>query len=160
MLSDAKFWVLVAFVTFFALLGKKLWKFATGSLDARSARIAEELATARRLREEAEAVLASYRKKQKECLAEAESIVEKAREDAAAMARAAEADLKAALDARTKLAMEKIEQEEARAMQEVQHHVVDIALAAARELIVEHLSKMPADELVKRAVADIERKLH
>lgn len=160
MFSDAKFWVLAAFLTFGALLGKKLWKFATGALDTRSARIEGELVAARRLREEAQAVLTSYQKKQKECLAEAESIVEKSRADAAAMARAAETELKAALDARTKLALEKIEQEETRALQEVQHHVIDIAIAAARELIVEHLSKTPADELIKLAVADIERKIH
>lgn len=160
MAFDEKFWVAAAFVLFMVLLGKKLWAFLAGSLDKRSALIADELAEARRLREEAEAVLADYRRKEKDALAEAEGIVAKAKQDAEALARKAQDDLKTALDSRMKLAMDKIAQEETRAIQEVQHRVIDISINAAEQLLRDHLSKESGDEQIKRAIKDVSQKLH
>lgn len=158
--SDAKFWVAAAFFLFIALSYRKLGNVLAGALDSRSARIASELEQARRLREEAEQVLAVYKQKQAEYLQEANRMLQKARADADALTAAAQADLKLLLDARMKQAMEKIEQEEARAVNDVRHHVVDIALAAARAIIVDHVGSLPQQDLVKLALSDLERKIH
>lgn len=160
MAFDEKFWVAAAFVLFMVLLGKTLWKFLTGSLDGRSAKIADELAEARRLREEAEAVLASYRRKESEALAEAEGIIAKAKEDAVALAVRAEAELKDALNSRMKLAMDKIAQEEARAIQDVQHRVIDISINAAEQLLRDQMAQESGDEQIKRAIKEVSSKLH
>jgi F-type H+-transporting ATPase subunit b len=160
MLEDPRLWVAVSFVIFVALAYKKLATFTCRSLDDRSARIRHELDEARRLREEAEAVLAQYKQKQAEILKEAEDMLANARKDADAMRAYAEKELGAQLDNRTKQAMDRIAQEEAQAVSDVRNHVVDIALAAARALVIDQVSKLPQDELVKLAVSDIERKLH
>ncbi len=91
---------------------------------------------------------------------EAELMLNRAREDADALTRRSEVELKAVLDSRMKQALDKIAREEELAIQEVRNHVVDIALAAARAVIVTHVGKLPQEELIKLALADIERKIH
>lgn len=159
-LSDAKFWVAVSFLALIVLGYKKVARLLLNALDARSAKIREELDNARKLREQAEAVLADYKRKQAAYLKEAENMLAKAREDAELMNKQAEKDLKDALDARMKQALLKIAREEEQAIQEVRNHVVDIALAAARAVIVSHVGKMSQEELIRLAMADIERKIH
>lgn len=160
MLYNPVFWVTFAFVAFVALAYKKGSKLLTTSLDNRSARIASELQRARELREEAQAVLDEYKRRQAEYVKEAEAILTAARKDADALAGHAEKELRTALDARTRQAVEKIAQEETKAVADVRNHVVDISLAAARAIIVDHVSTMSQEELVRLALTDIERKVH
>ncbi len=159
-LHNPVFWVAIAFVLFVGLSYKKISTLLLRALDDRSAKIKAELDQARLLREEAEQVLAEYRRKQAEYLNEAEKMLQTARDDAAAFGRQAEADLKQSLDARMKQALEKIGLEEQKAVQDVRNHVVDIALAAARSIIIDHVGSLPQDEILKLAIADIERKIH
>jgi len=160
MLEDPRFWVAVSFFLFVALSYKKLAALLLCTLDDRSAKIKQELDEARSLREQAEAVLAMYKQKQSEYLKEAEQILVDARHDADLMREHTENELKDSLDARMKHALDRIAQEEANAIAEVRNHVVDIALAAARSLIVDHVSTLSQEELVALALTDIERKIH
>jgi F-type H+-transporting ATPase subunit b len=157
---DPRFWVAISFAIFVVLGFKKIKVFLLGALDSRAAKIREELDHARRLREEAEAVLDEYKKRQAQYLKEAEAMLNKAREDADALTRQSEKELKTVLDSRMNQALDKIAREEELAIQEVRNHVVDIALAAARAVIVNHVGKLPQEELIKLALADIERKIH
>lgn len=154
------FWVACSFLVFMIAIFRPVGRYIGNALDNRSALIAQELNEARRLREEAELLLASYQKKQQEALAEAQAILSQTQKDADAMGAQAELDLKAALDKRMKLAVEKINQAEHKALQDVQDHVVDIAIAAARTLIAEHLTRGGNEEIIKQAASDLERKLH
>jgi F-type H+-transporting ATPase subunit b len=160
MLDNPKFWVAAAFIVFVLLAYKKASTLLINMLDDRSAKIKAELEEAQRLRIEAEAVLQEYKQKQAEYLKEAESILANANKDAQALRDFSQNELKATLDARMKQAVDRIAQEESNAIAEVREHVLDIALAAARALIVDHVSNMPQDELVKMALTDIERKIH
>ena len=160
MLEDPRFWVAVAFFTFVILSYKKIAMLLLKALDDRSAKIKQELDQARSLREEAEGMLAEYKEKQAHYLKEAESILNDAKRDADAMRAHGETELKTALEERMKHALDRIAQEEANALNEVRNHVVDIAIAAARALIAEHVSTLSQDELVKLALTDIERKIH
>jgi len=160
LLQDPAFWVLVSFVVFFVLVGKPVWKGLTGALDSRSAQIRAELDQAIILREEAQAILATYQKKERESLEEAERIVAQTKADADAMATRAEEELRVSLEKRKALAMNKIAQAEAKALQAVQENVVDIAIAAARSVVIAQLGAGESDELLALATADIERKIH
>jgi len=160
MLEDPRLWVAAAFVLFVMLGYKKIGGFITRALDERSAKIKAELDEAQRLRQEAEALLAQYKQKQAQYLKEAESLLNDARRDADLLRAQAEQELKVALATRTKHAMERIAQEENKAVADVRNHVVDISLAAARTLIADHISALSQDDLVKLALSDIERKLH
>jgi F-type H+-transporting ATPase subunit b len=157
---DPRFWVAVSFCVFVLLAFRPVGKILAQTLDTRSAQIAADLAEARRLREEAQATLDLYRRKQQESLKEAEAMLAQTKRDTESMAAQAEAELKTALDKRMKLASDRIAQSETKALQEVQEHVVDIAIAAARSLIREHLERSGGKELIRQAAAELERKLH
>ncbi len=160
MMHDPVFWVGVAFVAFVAMVAKPLWKIIASALDSRGAKIQQELDEAVRLREEAQAILVSYQQKQKEVLEEAQRILQQTQADAKAMAVQAEAELKVSLEKRKAMAMSRIAQSETKAIQAVQQHVVDIAINAAKLIVVEQLKSGQSEELIKLAASDIEKKLH
>ena len=85
-------WVAVAFVIFLAVLAKLgVHRMILGVLDARAARIKAELDEAARVREEAQALLAEYRRKRAEADREADAILVAAREEAERLAAEAKA---------------------------------------------------------------------
>ena len=95
MLAMAEFWVAVAFVVFLAILVYyKVPALIAKALDDRAEAIRKELDEARRLREEAQNLLADYQKKHRNVGQEAEAIVEQARREAEALAQETRASLK------------------------------------------------------------------
>ena len=81
-------WVLIAFILFFVLVGKKLWSALTTNLDQRRKMIEKELNEAKKLREEAQAELNASLKKQKEINKQVLDIIN----DAKSTAKQIEAD--------------------------------------------------------------------
>ena len=75
-------WVLIAFILFFILVGKKLWSALTNSLDERKKMIERELNEAKKLREEAQAELNASLKKQKEINKQILGIIDNAKNTA------------------------------------------------------------------------------
>ncbi len=160
MTFDATFWVAIAFVAFVALIGKRVYVMIIAGLDKRAQAIRDELDEAVRLREEAQALLAGYQRKQRDAVGEAEEIVEHAKAEAAHLAEQAEKDLEAALERRIKQAEEKIAQAEAQAVAEVRDLAVDVAIEATRQLIADNLDETKTTTLVDEAIADLDSKLH
>ena len=132
---EAESWVLVAFILFVALLVYlKVPAMVGGMLDERAAKIAKELEEARKLREEAQALLDSYKMKRNEAEAEAKAIVAQAKSDAEEYAAEARRKLAETVDRRAKQAEQKIAQAEAAALKDVRNLATDIAVAAATAL--------------------------
>ena len=154
-LYQAEFWVAVAFVIFIALVYKPALKAIGGMLDDRARRIKADLDEARRLREEAERLIADYRKKQSEGAGEAEAIIARARDEALRLKSEGEANLDAAFKRREKAALEKIAQAEAQAMAEVRNEAVDIAVAAARRILTEGLDAERGAALIGQSIQEL-----
>ncbi len=160
MFSDPTFWTAVGFVIFVAAVARVVWRAATGALDDRAGRIRASLDDAAVLREEAEALLAEYRKKQQGAEAEVEAVLARAREEAARMGAEAERALGDALRRREQQALAKIAQAEQEALAEVRAYAVRLSAAAARTLIERHLDEPRADALVAESVEILPRHLH
>lgn len=138
MLRTAEFWVAVSFLGFFAILYYfRAHTLITKSLDERAAAIREELDQARRLREEAQNLLADYQKKHRNAEREAAEIVEDARKNAESYAQETRAAMKDSLERRTRQAEEKIARAEAQALEDVRAAAVDAAIAAAEKILRE-----------------------
>jgi len=75
-------WVLIAFILFFILVGKRLWSTLTYSLDQRKKMIENELNEAKKLREEAQNELNASLKKQKEINKQVQDIINDAKNTA------------------------------------------------------------------------------
>ena len=157
--ADAEFWVLAAAVIFVAAVWKPARKSVLGSLDERAARIRAELDEARRLRDEAEQLLAQYRQKEREGTAAAEAIIAHAREEAERIAAHSARDLEEALMRRQRLAEERIAQAEQKALDEIRSVAVDVAIGAAREVIVSQIDEERGAALLDAAIAALPQRL-
>jgi F-type H+-transporting ATPase subunit b len=158
-LHESEFWVLVAAIVFVALVGRKVFGALAGGLDARAARIRGELDEARRLREEAEQLLAEYRAKQQQAAADAEAIVAQAKAEAERIATQSARDLEQALERRQHMAEDRIAQAEAKALAEVRSAAVDIAIAAAREVITHEIDERRGSALLDEAIVTLPQRL-
>jgi F-type H+-transporting ATPase subunit b len=158
-LHDPTFWTAVAFVLFVVALFKPVKKALLAGLDSRIEQIRSEVEEAKRLREEAQALLASYQRKQREAAQEAEDIVKQARDDAALHRTEAEKALADLLKRQEALAVEKIAQAEAAAVQEVRGVAVDLAIAATEKILAEKVRGDLSDRLVEKAIGELPQKL-
>ena len=77
-LQDPAFWAAAAFVIFIAATAKPISRLLTAGLDKRADKIRSDLEEAEKLREEAQDLLASYQRKQRDALAEADKVAAKA----------------------------------------------------------------------------------
>jgi F-type H+-transporting ATPase subunit b len=158
-LSDATNIALIAFILFFVLLWRlNVHTMILKALDARSQEIAKELHEARRLREEAEKLLADYEAKKAAAEAEAKVIVETAKEQAAAVAEETRASMQAAMARREKQAEDRIANAGAKAQDDVRAAAIEAAVAAAEKLIRERMNDSAQATLVQEGVADMKRK--
>jgi F-type H+-transporting ATPase subunit b len=157
---DVEFWIALAFIVAVGVLIKKAAPGITDGLDARAARIKDEIEEAKRLRAEAEATLAEYQRKQRDALAEAQTIVARAKEDAERIGREAEAELDAALKRREASTLDKIAQAEAKALSEVRNVAVDVAIETTKLLLVQSLDKKRASKLIDQAIEELPQRLH
>jgi len=160
-LANPEFWVLVAFVIFVGIL---LWKgvprLVGKALDARAAAIRSELDEARRLRDEAQHLLADYQRKAREAEDEAKSIVEQARREAEHLAAETRKTLAEQVERRAKVAEEKIARAEAQAVSEVRAAAVDLAVAASERLLKSKITGEAASTLTDAAIKDLKGKLN
>jgi F-type H+-transporting ATPase subunit b len=134
-------------------------RLITGGLDSRAARIRNELDEARRLREEAERLVSEYRAKEQQALAEADTIVAHARAEAERVAAQSARDLDAALERRQRMAEERIAQAEVKALDEVRAVAIDVAIAAAREVLTAQVDQRRGAALLDAAIVALPQRL-
>jgi F-type H+-transporting ATPase subunit b len=152
----SEFWVLVPVLLFLALVAwKGGFKAAGSALDKRAVAIRDELDEARRLREEAQTLLASYQRQQAEAETLAEEIVERARRDAETMAAKARTDLTERLQRRAAQAEAKIASAESQALAEVKSKAADLAVNMAEELIRSEMGSADQTRLFKDGLAQM-----
>lgn len=161
MLAKPETWVLVAFLLFIALLiYLKVPAKVAQMLDERSARIAKELAEAKKLREEAQALLDEYKKKRAQAEKDAEDIVALARKEAEALAHETRAKLTETLERRTKQAEQKIAQAEQQAVKDVRTAATDVAVSAATELLAAASEGAKGAQLIEESIAAVKSRLN
>jgi F0F1-type ATP synthase, subunit b len=158
--ATAEFWVAVGLIIFLALVGKRAYRLIVVGLDERAERIRARLDEASKLAEEAQSMLATYERKQRDAAEEAEAIVADARREAERLAEQATAELQRSLKRREELALERIAQAEAAAVAEVRTRAVDVAMQATQALLVQTLTPTQSDTLIDNAIAELPQKLH
>lgn len=159
--ADPTFWVAGSFAVFVGgVLYAKAHKKIAGMLDDRTAAISAQIDEAKQLRDEAEALLHEYQRKQRDAQKEAEDMVAQAQEDARIMAQEAKADIEAMVRRRTRAAEDKIAQAEASAVKEVKAVAVNVAVAAATDVFADKLKGKDGGALIDKAIGDVEAKLH
>lgn len=161
MAFDATFFALVGLILFFVLIAYlKVPGMLAKSLDQRAENIREELAEAKRLREEAQALLAEYQRKRKEAEAEAAQIVASAEREAALLTEEARQKTEEFVARRNALSEQKIKQAEADAIGAVRAAAVDLAVAAAETVLARKADGSTQDTLFKDALGQVKSRLN
>jgi len=160
-LHNTNFVVLLAFIVFIGvLIYFKVPGKLGGMLDQRAENIGAELEEARALRDEAQAILASYERKQKEVAGQADSIIAHAKKEAAEAAEMAKSDIKGTIARRLAAAEDQIKSAEVSAVNEVRNTAVTVAVGAAQDLIAKKMTATDGNKLIEDAIKDVEAKLH
>ncbi len=158
---DATFWAFVALVIFLAIVFyMKVPATISKSLDERAVRIRNELDEARRLREEAQQLLAEYQRKRKEAEKEAGDIVAAAKREAGQLVEDARKKTDEYVVRRTALAEQKIGQAERDAVNEVRARAVDVAVEAARSVLAAKVDGKVDADLFKASVGELKARLN
>jgi F-type H+-transporting ATPase subunit b len=158
--ADPHFWVAAAFLLVVAFAWKPVKRAIAAALDARAFKIKARLEEAHQLREDAQEMLATYRRKQRDAMKEAEAILLHAKGEAERMAVQAAKDLEDVIKRREAMAVDRITQAEAQAVKEVQTLAVDVAVSAARQILAESVTVDQAARLVDSAILELPHKLH
>jgi F-type H+-transporting ATPase subunit b len=149
MLMNPEFWVLVAFVIFFALFGGRIWRPLVAMLDDRAAGIQAELAQA------AEIMLREAQDARQAALGEAREILDRSRAEAIRVAEAMHAEAEAQARRRERSALDRIAAAEKAAMTEIRQIAAEVAVAAASAVIADTLTAEDDAALIDRAIAEL-----
>jgi F-type H+-transporting ATPase subunit b len=153
--AEPRNWVIIAFFLFFIIFGRKLWSALTAVLDDRGAKVRIELEEAARLRREAEAMLRDAEARRADALREAQALIDGAKAEAGRVAAAAGAEAEASARRREQMAMDRIAAAEKAAVDEVRLTAVEVATAAARQVIAEGLSADADSRLIDSAITQL-----
>ena len=158
---DAEFWVAAAFVLFLGtLVYFGVHEMMVKYVDQRRDRIKAELDDAHRLKEEAQALLAQYQRKQREAEQEAAGIIAGATAEAERMMAEAKTKTEDFVARRTKMAETKIAQAEAQALAEVRAAAAEAAVGAAEKILTQTVKGEVADRLILKGIDDVKTKLN
>ena len=158
---DAEFWVAVAFVLFLGgLVYLGVHEMMIKYIDRRRDRIKAELDEAFRLKEEAQALLAQYQRKQREAEQEAADIIAGATAEAERMMAEAKTKMEEFIARRTKMAETKIAQAEAQALADVRAAAAEAAVSAAETILTQIVKGDIADRLIVKGIDDVKTKLN
>ncbi|WP_341211163.1 F0F1 ATP synthase subunit B [uncultured Limimaricola sp.] len=160
-LRNTDFIVLLAFLLFVGvLLYFRVPREVGKLLDKRADGIRAELDEARGLREEAQSLLASFERKQKDVQTQADRIVSSARDEANRSAEQAKIDIAKSIQRRLTAAEEQIQSAQDKAVKQVRDEAVTVAVAAARQVITDQMTAQRTDKMIEESIQTVGAKLH
>ncbi|MCS6757968.1 MAG: ATP F0F1 synthase subunit B [Candidatus Devosia euplotis] len=160
MAFDNTFYAALALVIFVALaLYFGIHTIIAKMLDKQIQKIADDLTEAKKLREEAAALLVEYEQKRVAAESEAEGIIAAAKEEATRLTAEAQTTLTDLVARRIKSVEDKIAQAESQAVAEVRARSADVAIEAARLVLTEEMNRK-GGQVVDKAIADVGNRLN
>jgi F-type H+-transporting ATPase subunit b len=160
LLQDAEFWTGLALLVFVALLLVfGVHKAMAKALDAKAAKIQAELDEARKLREEAQGLLASLKAQREQTEKLAGEMLANAKVEAERLEAEAKEKLEEQIQRRQELAERRISNAEAQAAAEVKAAAAELAARMAEGVLAERLKGAKSDPLIDAAVGQLATKL-
>ncbi|WP_232349777.1 MULTISPECIES: F0F1 ATP synthase subunit B [Commensalibacter] len=158
-LQEPRFWAAIAFILFFVLFGKKIWRPLAAMMDKRSVQIQAALEEASRLRREAEEIYTNARKEHEAAKEEAERMLQNSKEIAARIAAKAKKDAEFAAERHEQLIRQRMAASEQEAISVVRKEAAEIAVKAAREVIASVMTEEKDKSLIDHAIAEVPKML-
>jgi F-type H+-transporting ATPase subunit b len=160
-MNNPETWVAISFLLFVGvLIYMRVPAKLVGALDKRAAAIAFELEEARKLRQEAESLLADYQRRVRSAESEAAAIIAQAEREAEAYARDTRTAFDEMLARRMKIAEEKIVRAETKAIDDIRVEAADLAISAAEQIIESKVTGKLAEDMATLSLDRIKKRLH
>ena len=160
-LRNTDFVVTIAFLIFIGILVYyKVPQLIGGLLDKRAEGIRADLEEAKRLREEAQEIYASYERRQREVKGQADEIVANAKREAVLEAEKAKTALQLSIERRLKAAEEQIASAEGDAVRAVRDRAIQTAISAATEILGKQATAEQRAAGIDKAIDDVARRLN
>ena len=155
--SSQTFWSIVSFLVLVALLNKYVIPAIQNILDARGKSIQEEIDNAKKTREEAEKILAEYRRLLNSAREMSAQIMEETRKETAMYRESAAREIEEDIARRQSAALKEIEHAKRQAVQEVSSHAVTLAMLATEKLISKAVTEAEAYQMVNESIHHLEQ---
>ncbi len=160
LLTDAHFWVGVAFVLFLVLMvAVGVHKLAWKALGDSGLKVQAQLDEAAALRVEAQGLLDGIKVERAAAERQAAEMLAYAREQAVRLQAEAQVKLAEQITRRGQMAERKIAQAEAQAEAEVRAAAADLATQIAEQVLVQRLVGTRSDPLIDKAIGQLAGKL-
>ena len=157
MLEKDATWVAIGFVLFILMLIYfKVPGQITKILDNRAEKIKNELDEAKKLREEAQAMLADFQKKNKEAEKSAKALIDEAKKIAKNYEKEAKSKFDENMERRKKLLDEKLKRAEVEALNQIKNDITDIVFDAIdKSLSNNNINKDASDRIIETGRKEI-----
>jgi len=152
--ASANFWVLISFIGFFAILGKRLFLMITNAIDERTNTIRHQLDEADRLQKEAAKLLKTYQKKHDDAVDQSIKIVSHAEQEAIEFQRTSERDLQKFMELKEKAMTERLELAKEEAIRDLRNEVLRESFRMVETILAEDTSLQK--NLSDKALGDLE----
>jgi F-type H+-transporting ATPase subunit b len=151
--------LVIAFLITIAILWRPVGRAVAAALDGRARSIRQNLDEAQRLHEEAKALVARYQRQLHEGEGLAKEILERAEAERRRLEAKLRADMVEMTERRTRQALDRIAQEEARTLSEVRARAADLAVRGTRLVLTERLEGDEAQRVTRNAIDEVGRRL-
>jgi F-type H+-transporting ATPase subunit b len=152
---DLAIWTLVVFLLLMFILGKFAWPQITAALEERERKIADNIARAEALQNEAKRLLAEHEAQLAAAAGEVRALLEEARRDADHTKKAIEAEGQKAAKEELERALREIHRARDAAVQELAVTSANVAIDLAQKIIREQLTPEKSKQIVRDAVAKL-----
>ena len=149
-------WTIATFLVLVAALAKFAWRPLLDALEQRQESIRKSLDDARQAKEELARLQVESQRILNEARAQAETILSQTRSDAARLRDELRQKAQGESQAIVKNAERQIQQETARALQQIRAEAVDLSVTIAFKLLQRHVSKEDNERLIEDTFRQIE----
>jgi F-type H+-transporting ATPase subunit b len=153
-------WTILTFIILVALLAKFAWGPLLAALERRQAMIVKSLDDAQKAKQELERVQAESVRIVHGARVEAEQIVSRSRSDAEQLREEIKQKSRAEAAAIVKNAERQIQQETAKALQQIRHEAVELSVTIASKILQRNVSKEDNERLIEETLKQVETQRH
>jgi F-type H+-transporting ATPase subunit b len=153
-------WTILTFLVLVGLLTKFAWRPLLEALERRQKTIAQALEDAQHARHELERLQRGSQQMLQTARHEADAIISRSRSDAEALREELKQKSRAEAAAIVKNAERQIQQETARAIQQIRQEAVDLSVTIASKILRRQVSKEDNEALIEETIKQVENTPH
>jgi len=158
MTNSPNFWYLIAFVIFFLLLGRRLWRTATQMLEDKIFHIRSNLEAATQMKQEAVELLQEAQRKQIEAKIQGQKILEHIKYEIDSIQQDSKRELEEFFKNQERQLEERVQGLEVLAYKDFKENIINEAISAAQLAIQQTIDQKQDTQLIQETIQNMEQR--